>query len=148
MALARLRVLLPALWAGMVLCVGFLAAPASFATLPQVEAGRMAAQLFTYEAHASLAAALFFVMLERRLGGGARGGNTMLALAALFCTVAGHFAVQPMMAAARAGHGTLGFGTLHGLGVALFALKGVLLLVLAWRCAVPGGAVSSPGRLS
>jgi hypothetical protein len=89
-----------------------------------------------------------FVMLERRLGGGALGANTVLALAALFCTVAGHFAVQPMMAAARAGHGTLGFGTLHGLSVALFALKGALLLVLAWRCAVPGGAVSLPGRLS
>jgi hypothetical protein len=72
----------------------------------------------------------------------------MLALAALFCTVAGHFAVLPMMAAARAGHGALGFGTLHGFSVALFALKAVLLLVLAWRCALPGGAVSSPGRLS
>ncbi len=58
MALARLRVLLPALWAGMVLCVGLLAAPASFAALAPAEAGRVAARLFTYEAHASLAAAL------------------------------------------------------------------------------------------
>ena len=148
MALARLRVLLPALGAGMVLCVGLLAAPVPFATLAPAEAGRVVARLFAYEAHASLAAALVFVMLERRLGGGALGGNTVLALAALFCTVAGHFAVQPMMAAARAGQGALGFGALHGISVALFALKAVLVLVLAWRCALPGGAVSSPGRLS
>jgi hypothetical protein len=148
MALARLRLLLPALWAGMVLCVGLLAAPVPFATLAPADAGRVAARLFSHEAYASLAAALLFVMLERRLGGEALGGDTMLALAALFCTVAGHFAIQPMMAAARAGEGALGFATLHVISVALFALKAVLVLVLAWRCARHGAAVKSPGRLS
>jgi hypothetical protein len=87
-------------------------------------------------------------MLERRLGGEALGANTMLALGAMFCTVAGHFAVQPMIAAARAGEGAIGFGALHGISVALFAVKGVLLLALAWRCAAPRNAINSPGRLS
>jgi hypothetical protein len=148
MVLARLRMLMPALWAGMVLCVGLLAAPAPFATIAPVDAGRVAARLFSHEAYASLAAALVFLMLERRLGGEALGANTMLALGAMFCTVAGHFAVQPMIAAARAGEGAIGFGALHGISVALFAVKGVLLLALAWRCAAPRNAINPPGRLS
>jgi hypothetical protein len=148
MSLARLRVLLPPLWAGMVLCIALLAAPAPFAVLSSADAGRVAARLFSGEAYASLAAALVFVMLERRLGGSALGGNTMLALGALFCTVAGQFAVQPLLAAARAGEGFFSFGALHAGSVALFAVKAVLLLVLAWRCTRPEGPVSSPGRLS
>ena len=134
MALARLRVLLPALWAGMVLCVGLLAAPVPFATLAPAEAGRVVARLFAYEAHASLAAALVFVMLERRLGGGALGGNTVLALAALFCTVAGHFAVQPMMAQARAGQSAISFAALHAVSTGFFMLKTLAVMTLAWRC--------------
>ena len=64
--------------------------------------------------------------------------NLLLVLGALFCTVLGYFALQPMMEAARAGQGRLGFGALHGISSALFALKGVLLLVLVWRGAGKG----------
>ena len=46
------------------------------------------------------------------------GADTMLALGALFCTVAGYFALQPMMADARAGRGALGFGALHAISTA------------------------------
>ena len=41
--------------------------------------------------------------------------------------------VLPMMAAARAGQGSLSFGALHGLSAGFFGLKGLLVLALAWR---------------
>jgi hypothetical protein len=62
-----------------------------------------------------------------------------LLLGTLFCTVAGSFAVQPMMAAARAGQGPVSFATLHAVSAALFVLKGVLVLVLAWRLSAAAG---------
>jgi hypothetical protein len=40
-----------------------------------------------------------------------------------------------MMAAARAGQGIWSFGALHGLSAAMFGLKGLLALALAWRLA-------------
>ena len=57
----------------------------------------------------------------------------MLALGALFCTVAGYFALQPMMAAARAGEGGLSFGALHALSAGFYAVKTALVVALAWR---------------
>jgi hypothetical protein len=59
--------------------------------------------------------------------------NLLLLLGTLFCTVAGYFAVQPMMTAARAGQGTVSFMTLHAVSGGLFGLKGLLVLALAWR---------------
>jgi hypothetical protein len=41
--------------------------------------------------------------------------------------------VQPLLPAARAGSAALSFGQLHLISVALFALKGGLVAVLAWR---------------
>ena len=66
----------------------------------------------------------------------------MLALGAVFCTVAGYFALQPLMAAARAGQGPLSFGQLHAISAGFYAIKLVLVLTLAWRAAAPG--VSRP----
>jgi hypothetical protein len=137
----RLRRLLPPLWAGLLLGVGLVAAPAAFATLAQADAARVAARLFALESYASLAAALLFTMLERKCGGRAMGANVLLALAALFCTVAGQFALQPMMAAAKAGQGALTFGQLHALSVGLYGIKLAAVLALAWR-------VSSAARAS
>jgi hypothetical protein len=59
--------------------------------------------------------------------------NLMLILGTLFCTVAGYFAVQPMMEAARAGQGSVSFGALHAVSSSFFVLKGLLVLTLAWR---------------
>ena len=59
--------------------------------------------------------------------------NLMLLLGTLFCTVAGYFAVQPMLEAARAGQGAVSFGMLHAASAGFFVLKGLLVLALAWR---------------
>ena len=128
-------------WAGGLLCIAALAAPAAFAVLPKLDAGRMVGRLFAQEANVSLALSLLLFFVEqrraRRVAESGRGSvltaETLLLLGTLFCTVAGYFAVQPMMAAARAGDGVWSFGALRAVSAAFYALKTVLVIALAWR---------------
>lgn len=134
MLLPRLRALLPGLWAGMLVFLGAIAAPAPFAVLAPQVAGRVAARMLAGEAYVSLGLGVLLVVIERRLRGrAAPNAEMLLALGALFCTVAGYFALLPMMEAARAGQGALSFAALHAVSSAFFVLKAVLILVLAWR---------------
>jgi len=144
MTLERWRRLLPGPWLGCLLCVALLGTPAAFALLERSLAARVAVRMLAGEAYASLALGIAVVVLERVAArrGVARGGSQftpgmVLALGALFCTVAGYFALAPMMEAARAGQGRFGFAQLHAASVALYGLKTVLVLVLAWRAARP-----------
>jgi hypothetical protein len=140
----RLRRLLPPLWGGLLLCVALVATPAPFATLEHAQAGLVVAFIFKREAFLSLAAALAFVLIERRRAraGLARQFTTEMALAlgALFFTVAGYFGLQPLMAPARAGQGALTFGQLHAVSLVLFGLKILCVLVLSWWVAAPAKA--------
>jgi hypothetical protein len=136
----RLRLLVPGLWAGLLLTVALVATPAPFALLPQAEAGRVVARVLASEAYASLALGLLALVLERRAarrgaeqGGTQFTGGMALALGAIFCTVAGYFALQPLMGPARAGQGPFSFGQLHLASAAFYGLKLVLVSVLAWR---------------
>jgi hypothetical protein len=138
----RFRVLLPAVWAGLLLTVGLIATPAPFAMLAPQDAGRVVARIFAQEAYVSLAFAALLFLIERRRAradavaglGSVLSGNLLLILGTLFCTVAGYFAVQPMMVAARAGApGVPSFMTLHAVSMGFFALKGLLVIALAWR---------------
>jgi hypothetical protein len=137
----RARRLLPGLWAGLLLGVAVLATPAPFALLANPDAGRVVGRILAQEAYISLALGVVLLVLERlharRLalqGQGTQFTTSMvLCLGALFCTVAGYFALQPLMAAARAGQGGLSFAQLHGLSAAFFLIKFGLLLALAWR---------------
>ena len=139
----RLRQLLPGLWAGLLLCVGLLAAPAAFALLAPADAGRLVGRLFAQEAYASLVLGAALLILERVAArrGATQGQGTqfstgmVLALGTLFCTVAGYFGLLPMMEQARLGQGPLSFGQLHAVTAAFFAIKTGLVLALAWRAA-------------
>ncbi len=143
MVAARGAALLAGLWAGGLLTIGLIAAPGAFAVLPSADAGRLAGRLFAQEARIGLGLAVALFLIERwrarqaaQAGqGSAMSANMLLLLGALFCTVAGYFALQPMMAAARAGQGAWSFGTLHAVSAGFFGLKALLVLVLAWRLA-------------
>jgi len=143
MGLQRWRLLLPGLWAGALLCVALLATPAPFALLPAADAGRVVARMLAQEAYASLALGIALLVLERlaaRLGvaegvGSQFSTGMVLALGAVFCTVAGYFAVQPMMVSARAGQFPLSFGQLHAVSAAFYLVKVALVAALAWRAA-------------
>ncbi len=140
-AASRLAALLAALWAGVLAALGALVAPALFAALPPADAGRIAGRLFAAEADGSVLVGVLLLVVERarRRGGSSDPSGSQfsaefaLALGVVFCTVAGYFAVQPLMQTARAGQGRLSFGALHAISGSFFVLRGVLLLVLAWR---------------
>ncbi|MDC8784409.1 DUF4149 domain-containing protein [Roseateles koreensis] len=135
--LSRSRALLAALWAGMLLAVAFVAAPSAFAALDRAQAGLVVAQLFEKEAAISLGAALLLMLMDRRLvhgiGSNALSAGFLLPAGAMFCTVAGYYALQPMMAAAKSGQGPWPFMALHAISLGFFGLKGLLVLLLAWR---------------
>jgi hypothetical protein len=132
---------LAGIWAGLLLCVALIAAPATFATLASADAGRVVSRIFAQEAYLSLALAVALFLVVRRQArrdaaagtGSVLSANLLLVLGTLFCTVAGYFAVQPMLEAARVGQGALSFGALHAISMAFFALKTMLVLALAWR---------------
>lgn len=134
---ARLQVLLAALWAGILVGTGGIAAPSLFAVLDRSLAGLAAGRIFAFEAHVSLGLAMVLFFFERQRtrqpGQSVMSTELLLVLGALFATVAGHFALSPMIVAAKAGQGSLSFGTLHAMSSGLFVFKGLLVLALAWR---------------
>jgi hypothetical protein len=101
--------------------------------------------MLAQEAYTSLALGVVMVALERVAARRAALTGTgpqfsvgmVLALGALFCTVAGYFAIQPLMPAAKAGQGAFSFGQLHAASAAFYVVKGLLVLGLAWRVARP-----------
>ena len=137
----RLACLVAGLWAGLILGIAAIGAPAGFANLAPDVAGRVAGRMFAQEAYLSLALGVILLLLVRRQArldaevgqGSVFSTNVVLVLGTLFCTMLGYFAVQPLMAEARAGQGVWSFGALHGASAVLFGLKGLLALALAWR---------------
>ena len=109
--------MLAALWGGQLLCLALLAAPSAFAVLERSQAGLLVGRVFAQDAYASLLLALL-----------------LMPAAALFCTLAGYFALQPLLDSARTGQGPLSFMTLHLLSMVFFVLKALFVLALAWRC--------------
>jgi hypothetical protein len=138
---SRFAAVVAGLWAGILLCIAAIAAPAAFATLASADAGRFVGRVFTQEAYLSLGVALVLFVIERQRTrsvsptgtGSVFSGNLVLLLGTLFCTVAGYFAIQPMMVAARSGQGTISFMTLHAISGGFYALKGLLVLALTIR---------------
>ena len=138
---ARLQALLAALWGGLLLCIAFVATPSAFAVLERAQAGAYVARVFAIEAQVSLALGLVLMMIERRLTRDAVEARQaaqqfsmrlVLPVVALFCTIAGYYGLQPLMAEARAGTGVASFAALHGVSLAFFGVKGLAVLALAW----------------
>jgi hypothetical protein len=127
--------LMPGLWAGLLLCIAALAAPAAFAVLPTADAGRVVSHIFVREAWASLGLAATLLVGRRALPEGQRVGNAALLWGTVVCTLLGYFAVQALMPAARVGQGLLSFGQLHLISTVFYGLKALMVLALAWRAA-------------
>ncbi|MEO8153446.1 MAG: DUF4149 domain-containing protein [Rhizobacter sp.] len=128
-------------WSGVIFGMALIGAPVAFGSLARESAGNVAGRMFAQEAYLSLAMSVVLLLLVRRQAqteaeagrGSVFSTDVVLVLGALFCTLFGYFAIQPMMAAARTGQGMWSFGALHGLSVAMFGLKGLVALTLAWR---------------
>ena len=139
----RLGALLAGVWLGVLVAIAAIATPAMFALLEPGMAGRTAGRVLAVEAYVSLGMCVVLFGIERGRArhdvvegrGSVLTANLLLVLGALFCTVAGYFAVVPMMDAARAGQGRQSFGALHGISSGFYLLKTILVLCLAWRTA-------------
>jgi len=101
------------LWAGVLLGVGFIGAPAGFASTFPETAGRIAGRMFMQEAYLSLGLAVLLLMVLRRIWQQTETRGSVLGADALMLLMS--------------------FGALHALSMALYAAKTALLLVLAWR---------------
>ena len=146
----RAAVCLAGLWAGMIAAIGFVAAPLLFATLPRADAGRLAARLFGADAAIGLGVGALLLVLAlhdartRAAAGSSRfSAEMVLVLAALFCIVAGHYAIQPMLASTGRGDRP-SFAFLHGVASAFLVVKLVVVAVLAWRFAGPTAPLREP----
>ena len=136
---------LAAAWVGVMAGVGAIAAPVLFSVLPRAEAGLVAGRLFSVEATVGIALGALLALIGLQLGrdraergqGSRFGAELVLALAALFCIVVGHYALLPMIEAARAGQGALSFRALHAIATALFIARIAVVCVLAWRLSAP-----------
>jgi len=151
----RFAAWLAGLWAGVIAAIGFVAAPTLFATLARADAGRVAARLFEIDAYVGLAAGAVLLLLGMRepsalrpVGESRFSGELMLVLAALFCIVAGYFAVEPMIEMARRGEGGPSFAVLHGVASAFFVVKFVAVAVLAWRLSARRGSATTAAPIS
>ena len=142
----RLRRLLPGLVGRVLLAIDLIAAPPASGTLERASFGAVARAIFAREAPASLVLGMLILMLERRAafdrhqatGVSQFSAEMMLALGALFCTVAGYYGLQPMMEQARAGgDSALTFMQWHAVSLAFFGVKALLALALAWRATRP-----------
>jgi hypothetical protein len=137
-----LRRLLPGVWLGLLLAIALVATPAASNALDKAAFGAMARAIFAREAPASLVLGVLILVIERRdalarhLATGVSQFSTemLLAIGALFCTVAGYYGLLPALEQARlGGPSQLSFLQLHALSLALFGLKGLLVLALAWK---------------
>ena len=100
----RVRRILPALWAGLLLGIAAIAAPAAFANLASADAGRVVGYSLAREAWVSLLLAALLLVPDRVRGTPGRA-DALLLWGTVACTLLGYFAVQPLMVAARAGQG-------------------------------------------
>jgi hypothetical protein len=148
--LRRVAAWLAGAWAGLIAAIGFVVAPLLFATLARADAGRVAARLFALDATIGVCVGALLLLLAFQLArqaaerGASRFSTDMLlVLGALFCIIAGHYAIEPMMAARLRGEGGPSFAVLHGVASAFFLVKFLVVAVLAWRLtAAPAPAVS------
>ena len=143
MVLAKVRLLVAALWAGSLWAVGYLVAPTLFATLnDRTLAGSIAGSMFHVEAMVSLGCGVAMGVLlwlatpdwtPKR-----RRTALLLIVAMVMCTVASHFGLQPMMAELRA-TGLVDeavksrFGMLHGISSVIYLVQSLLAAWLVWK---------------
>ena len=137
-----LRRVLPGIWFGVLLAIALVATPAASMSLDKASFGAVARAIFAREAPTSLILGMLLLVIERRdalarhLATGVSQFSTemVLAIVALFCTVAGYYGVEPMMEQARSGAASsLTFLQLHAISLAFFGAKGLAVLALAWK---------------
>lgn len=144
MRLQHLAAMLAALWAGIMIGVGYVSAPVIFKMLGEQRrfAGVIAGDSFTRTAYVTLALGVVILLLvrtvNRRAGFNTPNAPMILTLGALFLAILGQFVIHPLVAQAR-DYGTtaLSFGALHGISTIVYMVEIVCVLALNWSLCKP-----------
>ncbi len=132
------RLLVAALWTGVLWALGYIAAPAAFSVLGSSQAGDLVAVLLTRQAWLSIACAVVLLVLLRVSGDLApprRKFLSLLVLAMLACTLVVFVGLQPAMAQLRelAGPGGVRaspywtrFAVMHGVSQLFYLVQSLL----------------------
>ena len=136
--MARLRLLIAALWAGSLWTMGYVVAPTLFLSLhDNVLAGTVVGFLLRTEAWISMASAVLLLVLVRRSElAPAQQRSAMLIIGAMLaCALVIYLGLQPVMGQLKLDAGAAGlagtpqgktFGMLHGLSQLFYLTESVL----------------------
>lgn len=141
----KLALVVVTLWVGALWTIGYVVAPALFHQLQDRQlAGNLAGELFKLVAYIGFASACY-LLLQRllRFGGQAlKQGMFWIVILMLLLTLAGHFGIQPLMAALKAqalpadvmnSVFASRFKTLHGVSSVAYLIESLLGLVLIFK---------------
>ena len=143
--IAGARLLVAVLWAGALWALGYIAAPAVFASVPSLVAGDVVAQLLTRLGWVSIACAALMLVLVRvspDLDAGRKRFLNLLVLAMLACALVMWAGLQPAMAQMRELAGPNGvraspywtqFAIMHGVSQLFHVIESVLAAVLVLK---------------
>lgn len=138
----RITVMLAAVWLGMQIMAGYVAAPILFKALPKLQAGAIAGELFDFLAYAGLAVwSLVYIVHARAVKSLPIRLSSRKGIAALWVLLAGNqFLVTPVIEAHKSQSENWllslvggSFGMWHGISSLIFMISAVLAAVLVWR---------------
>ena len=138
----RITVMLAAVWLGMQIMAGYVAATILFKALPKLQAGAIAGELFDFLAYAGLAVwSLVYIVHARAVKPLPIRLSSRKGIVALWVLLAGNqFLVTPVIEAHKSQSENWllslvggSFGMWHGISSLIFMISAVLAAVLVWR---------------
>lgn len=154
MNLQRFAATLTAVWAGIMIGVGYVFAPVLFKMMATDKqfAGEIAGEAFTVIAYISLVFGVILMAIIRRENTRAAlttpSAALHLILVAVSLAIINHFIITPELVLAKTGVNTqLSFATLHAMSNIVYAAQIIVLLVLNWFLNKPLGKASQTTQL-
>lgn len=138
----KLAVLSAGVWLGLLIMAGYVAAPILFKTLPKLQAGAIAGELFAVVSYAGLLVWALVYLVGKRAAAAynVRSANGKLIAVLWLCLAANQFLVAPVIEAHKTQSESWllslaggSFGMWHGVSSLLYMICAVLALVLVWR---------------
>lgn len=137
--LQRFITTIAALWAGIMIGVGYVFAPVLFQLMPASRqfAGSITGQALTITAYVSMAAGVIIMLairyLNNRAGFSTPNAPLILVIAALFLAIFGQFVLFPEIVQARDfGNTRLSFSALHAISNIVYLVQILVILALNW----------------
>lgn len=133
---------LAGIWLGMQVMAGYVAAPVLFKTLPKLQAGAIAGELFDVVSYTGLAvwAWVYFVGKRSAEVGNGRPPNSKLIAVLWLGLAVNQFLVTPVIDAHKTQTANWllkltggSFGMWHGISSLIYMVCAILALVLVWR---------------